>query len=266
VILTSDDSGATWAGSAHIDSWHGIASSADGTKLVAVVEGGQIYTSDCAGSGAGTPDCSNDATATCTLDATRANGDPQFTATNIADGVNVLGVTGTLTAGGGGCTAPVSCPNVGDLCSDGSLFAGFMLYDGDSCEGLYVTNNNQSTSSQWRSSGSGDNIDPDDQVDGQANHANRTGTLSNFPAFNLCESNTYHGKTDWYLPAREELYLLWRNQDAINANAAGDFTVDGYWSSTEVDATYAAPMVFGDGDPYYNTKTTSNDVRCVRRD
>jgi hypothetical protein len=55
-------------------------------------------------SGGGAPNCTDDSTATCTLDADRDSGDPQFTAANIADGVNILGVTGTLAAGGGSAT------------------------------------------------------------------------------------------------------------------------------------------------------------------
>jgi ligand-binding sensor protein len=44
-IYTSTDSGVTWTPQASNRNWFGVASSADGTKLVAVVDGGQIYTS-----------------------------------------------------------------------------------------------------------------------------------------------------------------------------------------------------------------------------
>lgn len=44
-IYTSIDSGATWTARDSSRSWAAVASSADGTKLVAVVGGGQIYTS-----------------------------------------------------------------------------------------------------------------------------------------------------------------------------------------------------------------------------
>jgi hypothetical protein len=46
LIYTSADSGATWTlTSAPFTNWQSVASSADGTKLVAAVKGGQIYTS-----------------------------------------------------------------------------------------------------------------------------------------------------------------------------------------------------------------------------
>jgi len=222
------------------------------------------------------PRCQDDDTGECYLDADRSDDDPDFTAANIADGVNILGVTGTYT--GGGCTAPASCTSVGDVCSDGSLFAGFMLYNG-SCEPLYVTDNNQSTYSQWKAPPpfappfSGNDIpnpvDQYDAVDGQYNRDNRGS--GSFPAFELCENNTYHGKSDWYLPARGELNLLWLNRAAISANAAGDFDGLHYWSSTEPIAAawvqYFMENGFGNhGEQFYDDKDAYYAVRCVRRD
>ena len=46
-IYTSTDSGVTWTARESRRDWYGVASSADGTKLVAVVYPGQIYTSGC---------------------------------------------------------------------------------------------------------------------------------------------------------------------------------------------------------------------------
>lgn len=162
----------------------------------------------------------------------------------------------------GGCAAPTSCPNVGDVCSDGSLFAGFMVYNNSSCEALYVTDNNQSTASQWKNATGTDDISADDPVDGQVNAANRGGVISDFPAFELCESNTYHGKSDWYLPARNELGLLWQNSGLI-----GGFNADQYWSSTEQDTTLSTYVALTDGKISGVTKTAATyDVRCVRRE
>ncbi len=48
-IYTSSDSGVTWIARESNRSWNSVASSADGTKLVAVVTGGQIYTSSDSG-------------------------------------------------------------------------------------------------------------------------------------------------------------------------------------------------------------------------
>jgi hypothetical protein len=174
-----------------------------------------------------------------------------------------------LTAASSGivCTPPPLCPDVGDVCGDGSLFAGFILY-ASSCEPLYVTDNNQSTSIAWRTAGSGnhitDPVDEYDAVDGRYNRDNRV--VGSFPALELCENNTYHGKSDWYLPARAELHLLMLNRAAINANAAGNFTVDSYWASTEASSTGAWSQNFSDKGHQRTNKPTTLDVRCVRRD
>ena len=45
LIYTSTDSGVTWTARDSLRNWRSVASSADGTKLVAVTYGGQIYTS-----------------------------------------------------------------------------------------------------------------------------------------------------------------------------------------------------------------------------
>ncbi|WP_435640802.1 hypothetical protein [Micavibrio aeruginosavorus] len=47
------------------------------------------------------PRCQDDDTGECYLDATRSDDDPDFIADNIANGINILGVTGTLSAGCG---------------------------------------------------------------------------------------------------------------------------------------------------------------------
>jgi photosystem II stability/assembly factor-like uncharacterized protein len=44
-IYTSVDSGATWTSRGPTGNWYDVASSSDGSKLVAVVNWGQIYTS-----------------------------------------------------------------------------------------------------------------------------------------------------------------------------------------------------------------------------
>ena len=77
--------------------------------------------------------------------------------------------------------------------------------------------------------------------------------------------NTYHGKNDWYLPSISELDLLWLNRAAINANAAGSFTTNIYWSSTELNIISAVYKYFNDGGSQSGiNKDTNYDVRCVR--
>ena len=64
----------------------------------------------------------------------------------------------------------------------------------------------------------------------------------------------------WYLPAREELQVLYNNRSSI-----GGFSTESYWSSTEDDSYYAWLLFFSNGVWYYfGTKTSPNLVRCVR--
>ena len=150
-----------------------------------------------------------------------------------------------------------SCTTIGDLCADGSLFAG----DGD----LYVTDQNQSTSTQWNTVGGNDDIDPDSLTDGQANYTNALVAISTLPAMDLCDTLNRHGHTDWFLPSQEELRELYTNRAAIDANAAGNFAVDNYWSSSEVNSTNASKHNFASAGPNNGVKTTGYHVRCVRR-
>lgn len=64
---------------------------------------------------------------------------------------------------------PTGCPTIGEVCSDGSIFAG---------DSLYVTDANQSTGAQWKTSAGANDIDPDSLTYGKDNHSNRSGNLS----------------------------------------------------------------------------------------
>ena len=125
---------------------------------------------------------------------------------------------------------------------------------------MYVTDVNQSTAIQW----STENVDTgaDSNSDGAANQAwiVANETLSQYPAFELCENLNRHGHSDWYLPARNELNVLYTNRAAI-----GGFTTEWYWSSTEVSSLHAWPQRFSDGTQFNGNKTLNFDVRCVRR-
>lgn len=150
-------------------------------------------------------------------------------------------------------SGPTGCPSIGNVCSDGSKFA----WDTN----MYVTDVNQSTSIAW----STEEIDTgaDSDTDGAANQAwiVANETLSQYPAFECCENLNHHGHTDWYLPARTELNVLYTNRSAI-----GGFTTGYYWSSTEIDDDEARRQDFDDGAQGDFYKDSDNyDIRCVRR-
>jgi len=59
----------------------------------------------------------------------------------------------------------------------------------------------------------------------------------------LCDNSTNNGKTDWFLPAIDELSVIWQNRWAINQGLqtipAGPLSFPFYWSSTEATTNVA---------------------------
>ena len=68
-----------------------------------------------------------------------------------------------------------------------------------------------------------------------------------------------NGQTDGFLPNREELDLLFNQQ-----NVVGDFAVDFYWSSSEFDNFSAWFQTFNSGDQNIIVKNVTLRVRAVR--
>ena len=169
-----------------------------------------------------------------------------------------------------GCTPDPTCPNVGNVCSGtGSgggnpKFAGCMCYydangaDAGTCKALYVTQADQS--STWKTSTGTNDIATDSYDDGKINDG-QVANSTDFPAFKLCKDLSDGGYTDWYLPARNELDLLWRNSGAITG-----FTSNYYWSSSEYTTNSAWYQYFYNGVILDLSKNNNRFVRCVRRD
>ena len=81
-------------------------------------------------------------------------------------------------------------------------------------------------------------------------------------AAKICNDLVSGGQTDWFLPSRDELNLMYKN---LHTNNQGNFnTSSPYWSSTESDYFGAWTFTF-DGGPAYNfSKTSASYVRAVR--
>jgi len=81
-------------------------------------------------------------------------------------------------------------------------------------------------------------------------------------AAQLCDALVYGGYSDWFLPSREELKLMYVN---LHSEGVGGFASDGYWSSSEDNFNIAWGQLFVAG--YQNTtygKTNPVRVRAVR--
>ena len=57
-----------------------------------------------------------------------------------------------------------------------------------------------------------------------------------------CDNSTRNGKSDWFLPSKDELNELFKQKEVV-----GNFAVTGYWSSSEIDSAYAWHQGFSIG-------------------
>ena len=86
-------------------------------------------------------------------------------------------------------------------------------------------------------------------------------------AASICRSLTLGGYTDWFLPSKDELNLMYVNiglgANGANANLGG-FGIYVYWSSSENNSQTAWSQLFKTGYQYYNYKDYLFLVRAVR--
>lgn len=75
----------------------------------------------------------------------------------------------------------------------------------------------------------------------------------------LCQSYRGGKYSNWYLPTKDELNMLYELKDVIGA-----FAPAYYWSSTEADSKNAWYQVFFNGNQYGSFKTFTGKVRAVR--
>lgn len=81
---------------------------------------------------------------------------------------------------------------------------------------------------------------------------------------------TEGGKTysDWYLPSKEELNLIFENKASIDATAAShggnSLAIGWYWSSSENGIDSAWSQYFASGGQLHNLKSATLSVRAIR--
>ena len=73
-----------------------------------------------------------------------------------------------------------------------------------------------------------------------------------------------HGHTDWRVPNKDELNVLFDNRAAIGGfDETGSYPAGCYWSSTEYNYD-AWNQRFNDGSQRYHYKINDSSLRCVR--
>ena len=134
---------------------------------------------------------------------------------------------------GGDVNDPPPAPlAIGDLHQGGIVF----YLDGNG-GGLIAAPSNQSSGSNW------------------------------YTAISLCSNLTLGGYSDWFLPSKDELNLMYLNigqGNTLGLGNVGNFDNNFYWSSTEAEANGAWSQYFYGGSQFNDDKYYSNNVRAVR--
>lgn len=85
------------------------------------------------------------------------------------------------------------------------------------------------------------------------------------PAAQFCRGLSIGGFNDWYLPAKDELNVVYTNRASVGGGDALDVDGTSYWSSTESAPTTAWSQPFNTGAQNNSAKTISYRVRAIRR-
>lgn len=88
-----------------------------------------------------------------------------------------------------------------------------------------------------------------------------TNGINWYDAKKICSELELNGFTDWFLPSRDQLKLMYDN---LHKADLGDFVSGYYWSSWEYDKSRAVYQGFNYGDQYDYSKGGYAHVRAVR--
>lgn len=203
--------------------------------------------------------------------------------TSGADCLSVIGPPDSLYCSGSGnlqpgrlykCEAPpppTGCPTIGNVCSDGSVYAG-LSPDGN--VKMYTTATRSPTKYGWDAASSGatgmilcDDYNEATCTTGESNTNFLIGiSATSYPAASYCSNLSAHGQTDWYLPSYDETSILFDNFSAIGGFPNSDFD-SVYWSSSEFTSLQSLIRRINSNSSGSASmgKSSSRWVRCVRR-
>ena len=149
----------------------------------------------------------------------------------------------------------------------GSSYAGGLVFYNDGTgHGLVCAESDQSTGAEWGCWGTAIGGTSTAINTGAANtNAIVAGCTEAGIAAKLCYNLSLNGYTDWYLPSKDELGLMYAN---LYTQGLGNFEEDSYWSSSEYSdyypEKYAWIQYFGNGYQDYDNKSQYGRVRAVR--
>jgi len=145
----------------------------------------------------------------------------------------------------------------------GSRYAGglvFYTYGGG--HGLVCAESDQSAGAEWGCLETLIGGTSTDLYTGAANtEAIVAGCTEPGIAAKLCYDLSLNGYDDWFLPSKDELWLMYTN---LRTQDLGGFASATYWSSSENDSNVAFGQFFGLGDQHLASKNSTYRVRAVR--
>ena len=145
----------------------------------------------------------------------------------------------------------------------GSSYAGGLVFYNDGAgHGLVCAESDQSTGAKWGCDGTTIGGTSTAINTGAANtNAIVAGCTTAGIAAKICYDLDLNSNTDWYLPSKDELYLMYVN---LHTQSLGDFASSYYWSSSEYNSDYAWNVYFSGGYTHGSHKNSTNYVRAVR--
>ncbi|NCC88359.1 MAG: DUF1566 domain-containing protein, partial [Clostridia bacterium] len=148
----------------------------------------------------------------------------------------------------------------------GSSYAGGLVFYNDGAgHGLVCAESDQSTGAEWGCYGTAIGGTSTAINTGAANtNAIVAGCSTAGIAAKLCYDLSLNTYTDWYLPSKDELGLMYTN---LHTQSLGNFAAERYWSSSECsgnEAYGAWKQNFSDGSQYNSYKYSTGYVRAVR--
>ncbi|MFC5047191.1 DUF1566 domain-containing protein [Aquimarina hainanensis] len=157
--------------------------------------------------------------------------------------------------------------SIGDTHQGGIIF----YLDASGCHGLVSMATDQSAGIQWYNGSDKDTFAYGNGIgagEGNSQGIRRwQGTCSSCYASELCQDLNSGGYTDWYLPSKYELHLMYQNigpGNALGLGNVGSFSNSIYWSSTEYSDDRAWWQFFRDGNQGDGLKVNPFNVRAIR--
>lgn len=141
---------------------------------------------------------------------------------------------------------------------------GLVFYLDASGGGWEAATSDQSASAPWSCSGTTFNTSL--SADSSAANTNKivnNGCSNSNEAADICAALTLGGFSDWVLPSKDALLLMYTN---LHQSSLGGFNTSGeYWSSSEQFSNFAWHYNFGFGNTQASQRSQNFRVRAVRK-